>query len=185
MPQQLEALRITERAGGSLRGMAIALMIAGIFGAASSFWALLHLAYQYGAGARMRYWLTEVGHWAFNPVDSWLGSQQGFDPGALGGVAVGMVFGVASLLLRTRFLWWPFHPIGFAMAANYSTNWFWLPVLLSWIIKSSVLRYGGLRAYRRGLLPLAYGLIIGDFLPGSFWALYAMATKVKIYSFFP
>jgi hypothetical protein len=186
MPQQLEALRLTERSGGSLRGMSVALMLAGVVGAASSFWALLHLGYWYGAGARMQLWLGEVGHWAFDPVvTTWIGSSQGFDTRALSGVGVGVAVAASFLLARTRFLWWPFHPIGYAMAGCYATNWFWLPLMFSWIIKTLVMRYGGLRAYRQWLQPFAYGLILGDFFAGSLWALYACATGVKHYSFFP
>jgi len=185
MPQQLEAFRIAERARGSLSGMSAALIIAGVFGALASFWAYLHLAYWYGASARMREFLLYSAIEAFGHVRSGLGSQQGFNPGAAVAILVGLAFAAGSMMLRTRLVWWPFHPIGFAMAGNYSTNWFWLPLLISWIIKASVLRYGGLRAYRQTLLPLAYGLILGDFSLGGFWALWVAVTKVKIYSFFP
>lgn len=186
MPQQLETIRMTERSDGSLRQMSAALMLAGVLGAASSFWALLHLAYRYGAGARMQLWLGEVGHWAFDQItNDWMSNPQGFDSRATLGIGAGLALAVFSLLMRTRFLWWPFHPIGYAMAGCYATNWFWLPLLFSWIVKSLVLRYGGLRAYRLWLAPCAYGLILGDFLPGSLWGLYAYVTDVKLYSFFP
>jgi hypothetical protein len=41
----------------------------------------------------------------------------------------------------------------------------WLPVCLTWLLKGVLLRYGGLRAYRRAL-PFFLGLILGEFSAG-------------------
>ena len=47
---------------------------------------------------------------------------------------------------------------------------------------AALLRYGGLRAYRRAL-PLFLGLVLGEFIVGSDWQLWAAATNTSAYVF--
>ena len=58
--------------------------------------------------------------------------------------------------LRARFTWWPFHPAAIA----FPTRRYGFCLLLVWLIKSVVLRYGGISLYRRSL-PFWYGMIVG------------------------
>jgi hypothetical protein len=44
----------------------------------------------------------------------------------------------------------------------------WIPFFIGWLAKVVVVRFGGLRLYRR-TLPLAIGLMLGDFLSQGFW----------------
>jgi len=46
-----------------------------------------------------------------------------------------------------------------------------------------VLRYGGLRLYRRAL-PLFFGLILGESMLGCTWSLIGLVFDVPSYSFF-
>ena len=79
------------------------------------------------------------------------------------GVAVVLLLG----FLRTRFTWWPLHPIGYAVGSTDTMTWIWFPVLLGWLFKTLILRYGGVKVYRQAL-PFFIGLVLGrlrDFLP--------------------
>ncbi len=61
-----------------------------------------------------------------------------------------------------KFLWWPFHPLGFA--ASFGTGWgnrFGFSVFLGWLLKVIVLKVGGPRLWR-GLRPAAFGLVLGN-----------------------
>jgi hypothetical protein len=49
-------------------------------------------------------------------------------------------------------------------------------VLIAWIIKSGVLKYGGPESYHK-LTPLMLGLILGDFTMQVFWALIVMTGR--------
>ena len=62
--------------------------------------------------------------------------------------------------LRARFHWFPFHPIGLAFQHTFGTWLYWFSLLLVCIVKLSLLRYGGVRAYQ-ATKPLFYGLAIG------------------------
>ena len=59
-----------------------------------------------------------------------------------------------------------------------------MPFLVAWLIKIVVLRYGGSSVYRR-LIPLFLGLILGDFVTASAWAMYGFITEQRLYFFFP
>ena len=41
----------------------------------------------------------------------------------------------------------------------------WLPILVTWIIKSTILRYGGLKLHQKAL-PFFMGLVLGEFAAG-------------------
>ncbi len=73
-------------------------------------------------------------------------------------------------LLRLRFWWWPFHPLGYLAANCWGMHWFWVPFFIGWGAKVLTLRYGGLRLYRR-MMPLAVGLMMGDMVGRGIWQL--------------
>ena len=94
----------------------------------------------------------------------------------------GMVCCTALSAMRMRFLWWPFHPIGYAISGSWSMNLVWMPMLIAWIAKGSILKWGGLRLYRT-LLPFFLGLILGDIMMGCLWSLIGIVLGVETYSF--
>ncbi len=94
---------------------------------------------------------------------------------ALAGVAAGALIAVGLGALRLRFSWWPFHPMGYLASNVWGMQYFYMPFLVGWAGKVLVLRYGGLRLYRRAV-PLATGLIVGDMLNRGVWVVVALAT---------
>jgi hypothetical protein len=79
-------------------------------------------------------------------------------------------------------LGWPFHPIGYAISGSWSMNLVWLPLLIAWLAKLTVLRYGGLRLYRIAL-PFFLGLILGDCTMGTLWSLIGLLLGTPTYNF--
>ena len=91
----------------------------------------------------------------------------------------------ALVHLRTRFLWWPFHPSGYVLAhAGLAMTWVWFPMLMGWALKSVILRYGGMKLYR-AWIPFFLGLVLGDIGIGVLWALIGAALNMNVYLFFP
>jgi hypothetical protein len=75
---------------------------------------------------------------------------------------------LALNLLRQQLFWFPFHPMGFAMASAYGYH-LWAPFLLAWFLKTMILRLGGQAGYRR-LVPLFLGFALGRYLfAGIVW----------------
>ena len=89
---------------------------------------------------------------------------------------VGFLFTFVLVILRQMFLWFPLHPLGFAMVTAYGDP-LWGPFLSVWIIKKLVMKYGGMRMYRK-LVPGFLGLALGHFFTaGILWG--ALATTGK------
>lgn len=90
------------------------------------------------------------------------------------------------LLIRSRFMRFPIHPIGylvFLMTILYAfetpfqrvpaekpllTSTIWGSALLAWLIKRVVVKYGGMNVYKQAK-PLFVGLIVGSVLAVFFW----------------
>jgi hypothetical protein len=92
-----------------------------------------------------------------------------------GAGAVGMT---ALMTLRTRFLWFPFHPIGFAVGPIWMMDQLWLTVFVAWAVKWGLLRVGGVRLYRKGR-SFFLGLILGQFTCNGFWLVVDFITGTQ------
>ena len=179
MPHQLEGMYMTGRVGVARRGFSWALMLAGALGTLCAFWALIHLNYWYGAEGKTRSSLTSRG-WI--QLASWIESPQKPKWGAT--IAIGVGFACAYLLELARIRWpaWPFHPLGFAVSSSWEMNLVWMPLFCAWLIKSVLLRYGGLRLFRQAL-PFFFGLILGQFVVGSILNIVSIALGLPSYMF--
>jgi hypothetical protein len=189
MPHQLEAMKIAlsteEPRRMNPRHLYAVIIWATLVAALSSWWALLSIYYQYGAATgNVNSWRTNVGSDAFNGLSDWIKNPHGFDVPRLWGVLGGIAFTGFLMVMRTRFLWWPFHPVGYVLAETFTMNWLWCPTLLGWLIKMLVVRYGGMGAFKRGI-PFFIGLILGDYVISCVWALIGLYLKVPTYRAFP
>ncbi len=179
MPVQLEGLKMGEVAGAESQRLAIAMGIAFLLGSACTFWSFLHLTYMRGNNPM-------IGHnWAqWNLIASWLHYPQ---PPNVPGI-IFMVFGglltFGMIWMRTRFLWWPLHPAGYALGMNFGVEYFWTCTLIAWALKVIITRYGGHKTHQRAL-PFFYGVILGEFLVGAFWSALSVVLQRKLYDFSP
>lgn len=87
-----------------------------------------------------------------------------------GGLGLGAVVMTALMLLRARFSWWPLHPLGYALAPAGTMAVYWFPFFVAWMIKTNVLRFGGVDTYRK-VAPFMLGMVLGEFSAGLFWLL--------------
>ena len=92
-----------------------------------------------------------------------------------------VVMGLAAM--RARFLWWPFHPAGYALAVSYAVDYFWFAFLIAWVLKSLLIRYGGMKMHN-AFVPFFLGLILGDFTIGSIWAIVGPIMGVQAYKIY-
>lgn len=83
---------------------------------------------------------------------------------------VGFGLGIGIVLLftfcRLRFVGWPIHPVIFAVWTGYATRVITMCFLIGWLIKTLVLKFGGVKLYDE-LKPLMIGLMAGDIM-GAF-----------------
>lgn len=186
MPHQLEAFKIAERQNLRYRGMIGAILLAAGLAVLFSFWTILHLSYHLGQDTAAT--AQTQNYFGREPLVTLQGLLQRThgepDRGALGGVGFGFLFTLFLMAMRTRFLGWPFHPVGYALTSAYATHILWLSMLLAWILKSLIVRYGGLRLYHRGM-PFFLGLLLGEFVAGSAWGLVGVLLQRPTYVFWP
>jgi hypothetical protein len=180
-PHQLEGMKIGELLGADRQRMTGALALATALGCFAAVWALLHLCFREGVEQMLEpvKWLAPQG-WSL--VNGWMNDPQGANWVGLGGIVVGFAFSAFLMMMRFKFVWWQFHPIGYAIAADWTTGLIWLPLLLGWAWKVLLMRYAGPKSYRRAL-PIALGLILGEFAVGGFWSVFAMITRKPQYHF--
>jgi len=184
-PHQMEALKIAERTHTPARQFFIAVVIASIFAMPVGFWMLLHTYFvRGGATANMEQWAMGFGSDCWTQLERWI--TQPFPPNPTAMSFVGVGFGVSMLLgwLRLRYLRFPFHPLAYAIAPSWGVAQLWMPLLIGSTVKFFILKFGGLKTYRRAL-PFFFGLILGEITIGSLWTLVGIALDVPTYDFWP
>ncbi|MBI3945415.1 MAG: hypothetical protein HY321_05825 [Armatimonadetes bacterium] len=181
MPIELEGIRMAEVSGMRRWGMAGAILIAAAVGTLVSFWVLIHTYYDVGASVATTYGYASNYRYTFASVAS-LMRPPGVSPAPSqwANVAVGTVVVLILALLRVRFIGWPLHPIGYAIAPVL--NQVWMAVLVVWMIKSVILRYSGRRGYHQAL-PFFLGLMLGDYTVGMIWTLLGLGLGIPTYNF--
>ncbi len=175
MPCILEGVKMQEKTNGSVARMALFLIFAIVFGTICAFWAHLQASYQNGAWGKM--WPA---YESFNRLSSWLTTPMGGSLTYVSAFSFGAIFVFTLSVLRMSFVWFPFHPVGLVVSSSWAMNPFWFSIFLSWLIKSSILRYGGLKLYRK-LFPLFLGLILGEFIADSGVCFFGTIFKVRTY----
>jgi hypothetical protein len=108
------------------------------------------------------------------------------NPTCMWAAAAGLVMVVLFAAARLRFPWWPLSPLLFVAWAATPIRLFCASFLLGWLVKVSVMKYGGGKLYNR-LKPLMMGLIAGEVLgavfPSIVGAIYYFATGEQPVSF--
>ena len=183
MPNQLEGFKIGEIARLHQRRLLYAMILAIGFGIACSFWANLDIIYRYGADARLLGAKEFIGRECFTPLQRWLSNPMQIDISGVSFMGLGLVSTFVLMIMRMRFLWWPFHPAGYALAVSYAMDYFWFAFLISWAIKSLIMKYGGIKAHRQAT-PFFFGLILGDYLTGSLWSVIGIILHQEVYTIF-
>jgi len=180
-PVMMEGLKMAQVTKVSNRRFMWGMMIAGIVGTYAAFWAFLHLAYVYGTAAKFYsgIWFAQE---AFGRLDWWISAPSKPNWPAIWAMIIGFVFCTGLNILRIRSVWFPFHPIGYAISGSWSMNLCWSPLLIAWILKLTALRFGGLRLYRRAI-PFFLGLILGRCIVGSAWSIIGILTHTPMYSY--
>jgi hypothetical protein len=185
MPIQLEAVKLTDRSGRAGRPLFLALLLAGIVAPLAAFWALLHLSYEVGAAAiTPPNVLAIFGREAWGRFDSWNNVPQPPQTEYTAATGGGLAFVLLLNLLRSRVMGFPFHPVGYAVSSSWGMSVLWVPMLLAWMLKLVLLRYGGLALYRKAL-PFFFGVILGECLAGSLWSLLGIWGGIPTYAFWP
>jgi hypothetical protein len=185
MPFQLEGFKMAEKSNSSYSRLFWAMLIATVFGTFIAFWANLHHLYRIGAAATPSPMVPLVyGSEAYARLDTWLKTPTAPDMKVALAVAVGFCLTLILDFMRMRLPWFPLHPVGYAISMSWAMTLLWVPMLIAWLVKLLLLRYGGLKAYR-AVLPFFMGIILGECITGGLWTLIGALLKVPTYAFWP
>jgi hypothetical protein len=180
MPHELDGLKIADATGMKPMKLAGAMLLAIGFGVVVSFIMALMIWTDMGALAKGESWRGMAGKRSFDTLAAWLAVPLKPNGGGMIGIVMGLVFTMFLAYMRTLYVWWPFHPVGYCMSNTFTSYNLWTPCLIAWLVKIAVTRAGGMRLYRR-LLPFFFGLIAGDFLGGGITTLIGCLTSINVY----
>ena len=184
MPNQLEAFKMMEgRPAIGVSGIVTVLIAGSVLSLLATEWAHVHILYAYGGEGKAPGFKTWVGAESYNRLAAWLTAPVRPASTGLWFILGGFVLTVALSLMRTAFVWWPFHPAGYALALSYAMEYFWLPVFIAWFLKFCIIRYGGIALHRRAV-PFFLGLILGDYTMGSLWAIAGPIMGIPTYKIY-
>lgn len=184
MPQGIEGFRMVERLRLNNFHMLIAMALAIIFGTVTSMGALLWSYNRYGISAQVSNLPQYLGAETWDAVATWIQNPPRWIAAPSYAILVGLLFALGLSTLRMNLTWWPLHPVGFAISGSYTMMRMWFCVFLAWAAKALILKYGGPRVYAPALR-FFVGLIVGDFLVGSFWFTYGVIMETPVYHFWP
>jgi hypothetical protein len=121
--------------------------------------------YTVGYNRSVQPWRSQNGIIEYIGRPGYYDGQPASDPwvphAILGFVIVGLL-----TILHSRFIWFPFEPIGFVLSMTMGTivSGLWFSFLVAWVLKTALLRVGGSRAYEDYGVPVAGGFVGGCML---------------------
>jgi len=178
-----DALKMSDGARLNRRHLFFAILIA--LAVCFAVGGYLHLHFPYAEGAVNLYSYVYNGNnlWGIRDYAPVLEAGDSYDPRLPVYFGSGVAITIFLSIMRQRYWWWPLFPIGFALSGSWSMIVFWCPILAAWVLKSTILRYGGMKTYST-LRPLFLGLILGEFSQAVLWATVAGIYRTPA-PFFP
>ena len=174
MASAINAMKMAQGVGALRRPLFWVMVAAILVTLVSSFWLILWAAHDHGAvnlepwffTANARNTIDFVAYKINNPV-SFSTTPEIVWPRALwsavgGAVMAGLIFA------RHHWLWWPLHPLGFAVSASNIVTRAWFSIFLGALIKAIVLKYGGVRLYL-AVRPFFLGMVMGQLSAAGVW----------------
>ena len=163
MTSAANSLKLGEGFGGSKRPLFWTMLLAMAVGMASAMWVVMELGYSYGA---LNLKIPGGKHGFYDYAAGLIRTPS--EPHLWGWINTGIGAGVMLLLMLARwyYVWWPLHPLGYPIGPTGIMDHLWFDMFLAWLIKVSVLRYGGVALYRK-TRPFFMGMIAGHIVPGG------------------
>ncbi|NUP98603.1 MAG: hypothetical protein HUU35_01980 [Armatimonadetes bacterium] len=169
MASAATSLKLFHNAGLRGRQLLGVMLLGTVVGIVVSIWSTLAMAYRFG-GATMNNWFFVSGpQQPYQWVAKLLTTPEPVNQFGLVMTVFGAAVMAGLMVARQTFWWWPLHPAGWAIGSVWIMNQLWFTCFLAWLLKSLVVKYGGLKFYRQ-VRPIALGLILGQFTASFVWA---------------
>jgi len=193
-PTQVEMLELARQQKAKASGVKWAILAAVVGGVLIGGYVML--AWSYGGGSEnLPYqWAFNQG-WVFYGLDisvaehaqSLAAAAEGaeaakeseYKPAALIAVFVGAGVTVGLTILRTLFVGFWLHPIGFILANTHFIYFTWGSILVAFLIKLIALKVAGPRFIRQTLTPMFAGVFIGCVAAVALWDVVALILRAQ------
>jgi len=177
----IEGVQMAARTRSRSGAIVVAMVVAALVGTLAIFWGWLHYAYQMGVASGWGGGDSRGVEMCTN-LQSWIENPSQAQPDSLLAMAAGFAITMLLAAARTRFVGWPLHPVAYAISASWSIHLVWMPMIIAWVAKFTIMRYGGLKLYRQAV-PFFFGLILGESVIGCGWTFMSLVLHVPNYSF--
>ncbi len=159
-----EGVKLQRAIGCTGRQLTGAILLAVGAGLLVAPWGVILAGYQQGASNWNTWLFRGFGLNTYNQVLGQIQSSgQAVEWARFTYFGIGAVLMVLLTAMHYRFLWWPMHPIGLAVVSSFTLYAVYLGFFIAWGVKHSLLRWGGLRLYGKGV-PFFIGLLIGHYM---------------------
>ncbi len=182
-PNQIEGFKMSSNRKMNHQLLIFLLFVAIVIALVVSYFVILKIYYQYG-GATAK--ITHTSAYRdvkpiFSDLANWLDrpTKKGLDLLGMRVVIFSVFFTGFLFVMRSIFLWWPFHPVGYVMSLSEDFAVAWSAIFIGWFIKSIIIKYGGAKLYRKSI-PFFLGVILGEFFTLVIWTGIGEMIKIPI-----
>ena len=144
-----------------------AILIALVLGSAGSLFTVVELGYRDG-GINFSAWFFKNLPMRIGKVATGAMEPAGVYWSGMGFLGIGGAGMLLLTWLRQRLLWWPLHPLGFPIMTSWVVDWMWFSVFFAWLVKVTVLKYGGAALFTR-TRDFFLGMLVGRMLVSGGW----------------
>lgn len=176
-PTVMHTYKGSKESGLSVRSMTWVIGVTVLLTMFLSTIAWIWMPYTHGGAARMGLWtFVNFPQSPFQSTQGYITSPKGANMTTMWNVLGGMVFVFILFICRSIFPAFNLHPAGFLLGDTYPMWSMWFSVFLGWVFKIPVMRYGGIKLYRK-VLPFFLGLIVADIINSIIWVIVGIATR--------
>ena len=179
MPSLMDGFRLSDSAGIRRRRLTLAIAGSIVVATVVSYATVIWIGYRRGGGVNLSGWFL-IGSPAtqFASLAQQIGSPSPRDWSGAAFTTVGAAVTLFLSYMRVRFSSWPFHPIGYAMGPSWPMIQLWFSIMVGWLMKTLILRYGGMQGFIRAR-PFFLGLVLGEFAVAGVWLIIDAITGVQ------
>jgi len=165
MPHMLESLYLKDRLRVGQTGLFLgAMVIAIVLGTVLGLLGNVQLGYRYTS------WIWQ-GDQIFPELAGQLKYPSGISYEYITYFLAGGSIVTTLAIMSRRFIWWPFHPLGYIVGGEWILRHLWFSIFIAWLIKWLVLKFGGLDTHRKAI-PFFIGVTVGDAVMIALWGIY-------------
>ena len=170
MPSFVQSFKLAHDEKIPLRRLLVLIFAVTFISLVMGLWMRVRLGYE-SAGLTMNEWAARNGaKISASNVLEYLNGPKTTGPWNPFWIGVGGGMMWLLFFARSRFTWFPVHPIGYLLTLTYALDMLWFSVTLGWLCKTLLTRFGGAEGYRK-TTPFFLGLALGDVAMMIFWLL--------------